>query len=141
MGASSVLMSSSLGLPERVHGIIADSGFTSATEIWRYVIKQNLHLPYALYSRAANRECKKRTGQNADSCSTLSALRDCRVPVLFIHGAQDSFVPLEMTYRNYNACQSPKRLFVIPGANHCMGYYIDPMGYEKQMREFWQEYD
>lgn len=141
MGASSVLMSSSLGLPDRVHGIIADSGFTSPIEIWRYVIKRNLHLPYALYSRAANRECERRTGQTADSCSTLTALRECSVPVLFIHGEADSFVPVEMTYRNYSVCPSPKKLFVIPGANHCMGYYLDPKGYEREMSSFWEKYD
>lgn len=141
MGASSVLMSSSLGLPKVVHGIIADSGFTSPVEIWRYVITTNLHLPYALYSRAANRECQKRTGQHPDTCSTLTALRDCPVPVLFIHGDADSFVPLEMTYRNFSACSSPKRLFVIPGANHCMGYYVDPVGYEREMSDFFEKYD
>lgn len=141
MGATSILMSASLGLSDRVHGIIADSGFTSPVEIWRYVIRQNLHLPYAIYARAVSRECMKRTGQNPDDCSTLTALKDCSVPVLFIHGEEDSFVPLEMTYQNYYACPSPKRLFVIPGANHCMGYYIDPIGYEKEMTEFWQEYD
>ncbi len=141
MGASSVLMSSSLGLPRRVHGIIADSGFTSPIEIWRHVISHNLRLPYALYSRAARRECERRTGQSADSCSTLTALSECRVPVLFIHGDADSFVPIEMTYRNYSACPSPKRLFVIHGANHCMGYYIDPVGYEREMSNFWEKYD
>lgn len=141
MGASSVLMSSSLGLPHRVHGIIADSGFTSPVEIWRHVIGRKLHLPYALYSRAADRECVKRTGQSADSCSTLTALSHCSIPVLFIHGEEDSFVPIEMTYRNYYACPSPKRLFVVPGANHCMSYYVDPAGYEKEMVSFWEKYD
>lgn len=141
MGASSVLMSASLGITGRVHGIIADSGFTSPTEIWRYVISRNLHLPYALYSRAANRECERRTGQSADSCSTLTALKECSVPVLFIHGEADSFVPVEMTYQNYLVCSSPKRLFVVPGANHCMGYYVDPVGYEREMASFFTKYD
>ncbi len=141
MGASSVLMSASLGLSDRVHGIIADSGFTSPSEIWRYVVKKNLRLPYGLYKRAANRECKKRTGQSADSCSTLTAMESCNVPVLFIHGAEDSFVPPEMTYQNFSACRSPKRLYIVPGANHCMGYYLDPAGYEKEMSTFFSIYD
>lgn len=141
MGASSILMSASLGLPECVHGIIADSGFTSPTEIWRHVIKNKLHLPYALYSRAANRECFRRTGQYADSCSTLKALSQCNIPVLFIHGEEDNFVPIEMTYRNYSICTSPKHLFTVSGANHCMSYYIDPAGYEREMVSFWEKYD
>ena len=141
MGASSVLMSSSLGLTDRVHGIIADSGFTSPTDIWRYIFSTNFRLPYRLCERAANRECQKRIGQLPDSCSTINALKECRVPVLFIHGAEDSFVPPEMTYLNFTACSSPKRLYVVPGANHCMAYYLDQKGYENEMLEFFKQYD
>ena len=141
MGASSVLMSSSLGLTDRVHGIIADSGFTSPTDIWRYIFSTSFRLPYRLCERAANRECQKRIGQLPDSCSTINALKECRVPVLFIHGAEDSFVPPEMTYLNFTACSSPKRLYVVPGANHCMAYYLDQKGYENEMLEFFRQYD
>lgn len=141
MGASSVLMSASLPMSDSVRGIIADSGFTSPFEIWKYIVKTNLRLPSRLYERAANRVCKKCIGQSADSYSTLSALEECTLPVLFIHGAEDSFVPPEMTYRNYTACHSPKRLYVVPGANHCMGYYLDPERYEKEMSDFFREYD
>lgn len=141
MGASSVLMSASLGLPRAVHGIIADSAFTSPSEIWSYVVSKNLHIPYGIYKGAANRECKRKTGQTADSCSTISSLKQCHTPILFIHGTDDSFVPVEMTYENFKACTSPKHLFVVPGANHGMSYYVDPRGYELQMCRFWQEYD
>ena len=141
MGASSVLMSADLGLPGSVHGIIADSGFTSPDEIWKYVLTKNLRLPYSLYKRAANRLCRKKTGFAANACSTLNSLENSNVPVLFIHGTDDSFVPVEMTYRNYEACRGPKRLFLVPGANHCMSYYVDKSGYETEMAKFWEDYD
>ena len=141
MGASSVLMTADLELPYEVRGIIADSGFTSPTDIWSYVVNHNLHLPYNLYKRATGRICRRKIGFSPDDCSTLTALEKCKIPVLFIHGTEDSFVPVEMTYKNFNACNSPKRLFVVPGANHCMCYYLDKQGYENQMSSFWQEYD
>ena len=68
-------------------------------------------------------------------------MQECEVPVLFIHGTDDRFVPVEMTYENYKACVAPKRLFVVPGADHGMSYYVDRIGYEKCMLEFWKEYD
>ena len=141
MGATSVLLSSSLGLSDRVHGIIADSGFTSAKDIWSYVINKNLHLPYFICRRSADIECKKRIGYTADCCSTLNSLSNCHIPILFIHGEKDSFVPAEMTYLNYNGCASPKRLFIVPDADHCMGYYLDPDGYENEIKEFFRLYD
>ena len=60
MGATTVLMTGDLELPENVHGIMADCGFTSAHEIWKHVAEENLHLHYGLYATAANDLCKKR---------------------------------------------------------------------------------
>ena len=68
-------------------------------------------------------------------------MRECKVPVLFIHGTDDRFVPIEMTYENYKACVSPKRLLVVPGAEHAMSYLIDKESYEKTVKEFWNDFD
>ena len=73
--------------------------------------------------------------------STLDAMRACTVPVLFVHGTEDKFVPIEMTYENYKACSAPKRLVVVPGAEHGMSYFTDPKRYESALREFWEEFD
>ena len=43
-----------------------------------------------------------------------------------------------MTYENYKACSAPKRLFVVPGAEHGMSYLIDRAGYEENVLAFWQ---
>ena len=46
-----------------------------------------------------------------------------------------------MTYDNYTACAAPKRLFIVPGAEHGMSYFEDKEGYEKTVRQFWADYD
>ena len=43
--------------------------------------------------------------------------------------ADDNFVPIEMTYENYKACVSEKRLFVVPGAEHGISYLVDTHEY------------
>lgn len=63
------------------------------------------------------------------------------MPILFIHGTDDHFVPVEMTYENYQACASPKRLFIVHGAEHCLSYRVDKEGYEKAVENFWKDYD
>lgn len=141
MGATTVLMTGGLELPARVHGIMADCGFTSAHDIWKHVAEENLHLHYGLYASAANDLCKKKVGIGAKDYSSVDALRNCKTPVLFIHGTDDSFVPVEMTYENYKACASEKHLFVVPGAEHALSYCVDQAGYEQTVREFWREHD
>ena len=101
------------------------------------MVENNFHLPYGLYSRAAKDICEKRIQVSSDSYSTTEALANCKVPVLFIHGTDDNFVPVEMTYKNYKACASDKRLFIVPGAEHGMSYLVDKQGYENTVKEFW----
>ncbi len=141
MGAATVLMASGLELPDSVHGILADCGFTSPHEIWKHVVENNLHLSYGIVGNIANDICKKKIQMGAKDYSTIEALRTNKIPVFFVHGTEDHFVPVEMTYENYKACTAPKRLFVVPGADHGMSYTVDEAGYQAAMREFWNRFD
>lgn len=140
MGATTVLMTAGLDLPENVKGIVADCGFTSPHAIWKHVVENNFKLPFGLYSRAARDICQKRIRMTSDSYSTTEAMKGCNIPVLFIHGTEDTFVPIKMTYENYKACVSEKRLFIVPGAEHGTSYLVDKDGYEKAVTDFWDTY-
>ena len=141
MGASTVLMAAGLPLPASVHGIIADCGFTSLHEIWKHVARHNLHIPYQLCGFMADHLCRKKLRMGTRSYSTLDAMQSCRTPVLFIHGTDDRFVPVQMTFDNYKACAAPKHLFIVPGAEHGMSYFTDPTGYRAAVEQFWCFYD
>lgn len=141
MGASTVLMTSSLDLPENVCGILADSGFTSPHDIWKHVTENNLHLSYRLVSPFADSMCKRKINMGSRAYSTKDALSQTDIPVLFIHGSHDKFVPVSMTYENYLACSSPKELLIVPGAGHGRSYLVDKERYEKAFLSFWKRFD
>lgn len=141
MGATTILMTAGFELPENVKGIVADCAFTSPHAIWKHVVENNFHLPYGLYSRAAKDLCRRRIRVESDSYSTQKALQKCSVPVMFIHGTDDHFVPIEMTYENYKVCSAPKQLFIVPGAEHGMSYLVDKDGYENAVKQFWDDHD
>lgn len=141
MGASTVLMAAGLDLPDNVKGIVADCGFTSPHAIWKHVAEDNLHLSYGIRGDIANELCKKKINIGSKEYSAADALRENNIPVLFIHGTDDHFVPVEMTYENYKACTAPKRLFIVPGADHGMSYFVNKAGYEKAIKDFWNDYD
>lgn len=142
MGASTVLMASGLNLPKNVRGIIADCGYTSPYAIWNYVMQKNLGMPYGRFSKAlASDLCKRKMHMGPEDYSCTEALSKSHVPVLFIHGTDDRFVPVEMTYENYKACASPKRLLIVPGAGHGMSYLVDKKSYEEDVKQFWADYD
>ncbi len=140
MGASTVLMASGLQLPDNVCGIVADCGYTSPVDIWKHVAK-HAHISYGMCGKPAGRLAKKRLQIDMDTETCPQALRRSKTPVLFIHGTNDKFVPIEMTYENYTACIAPKRLFIVPGAEHGMSYLVEPIGYEAAVRAFWADFD
>lgn len=141
MGATTVLMTGGMELPGNVRGILADCGFTSTCGIWKHVAQRNLHLHYGLYATRANDLCRKKICLDARDYSTLDAMAECEVPVLFVHGTDDSFVPISMTFENYKACAAPKHLLVVPGAEHGMSFLMDRSRYEQAMIDFWRKYD
>lgn len=140
MGATTVLMTAGFPeLPENVVGVLADCGFTSAKAEWKYISENNLRIPYDRRRRHVEALCRKRIELTPDAYTTLDAMKTCRVPILFVHGEADTFVPVEMTLQNYEACQSPKKLLLVPGANHGMSYFLDRDSYEAAVKQFFQE--
>ena len=140
MGATSALLAAGEALPEALRGIIADSAFTSPKAILEHVSRENLHLP-PMAEKRAEVLFRKKLGLSPDACSTVEALRGCHTPVLLIHGGRDRFVPLDMAYTNYRACAGPRRLLVVPEADHVGSWFTDTEKYKNALRDFWSEWD
>ena len=137
MGSATVMMASALKLPKNVKGIIADCGFTSPQDIWKYHTHR-LHMPYGgLMKLMTEKKFEFRTHAKGTAESSLDALKICGIPVLLVHGSEDHFVPTEMSYRNYEACGSDKELLIIEGAGHAVNYVTDPKPYEEALRRLW----
>ena len=136
MGASTVLMASGSPLPENVIGIAADCGFTSPYDILAHVGRQYFHLPPFPLLPLANIVSKQKAGYSFKEYSTLDAMKTNRLPVLFIHGEDDTFVPASMSKATYDACTAKKRLFLVKGAEHGLSYTVDPEKCEKELGEF-----
>jgi fermentation-respiration switch protein FrsA (DUF1100 family) len=141
MGAATVLMASDLCLPENVHGIIADCGYTSPHAIWKHVANNNLHIAYGVRGVIASEILRHKIQVGSNDFSTTEALKNTRIPVLLIHGTGDHFVPVEMTYENYLACGGPRRLLIVPGADHGMSFFTDPERYTAAVLAFWKDFD
>lgn len=137
MGGATVLMT--LGFPEiqkTVTAVIADCGYTSPSDIFSHVIKKNYHLPPAPILKTTNVAAKSLAGYRYDDYSTVDALKDNQVPVLFIHGSEDKFVPTWMSQKNYDVCPSKKKLLFVEHAGHGSSVFENRSLYEETEKEF-----
>lgn len=141
MGASTILMAAGLELPKEIHGIIADCGFTSPKAIFKHVCTNTLHLNYEIRQSIVNDYFKQKLDQLPEEVCTTDILHNSHLPVMLIHGTGDNFVPISMTYENYQAANEPKRLLIVPGAEHGLSYVLEPEKYEEEVKRFWKDFD
>ncbi|MBR3619964.1 MAG: alpha/beta hydrolase [Clostridia bacterium] len=66
--------------------------------------------------------------------------RDCvaqaGMPMLFIHGNADAFIPVTMCNECYEACKSEKQIYIYDGAGHAQSHFIHPEEYERDFFGF-----
>lgn len=141
MGAATALMTLGFSsLPSSVKGAISDCGFTSPYDVFAHILKRDYHLPPFPIMQISSAMCKQKAGYAFDDYSTLKALRQTDRPVLFIHGAEDDFVPVSMSRENAKACLSPHELVIVPGAGHGASYYENMQLYEDAEMRFIQKF-
>lgn len=138
MGAATVLMTCGEScLPRQVKGVIADCPFAGAYEEFGYIMRTNYRVPGRPLLYFSSMVCKLRAGYTFGQCSTIRAVKRIRVPVLFIHGEKDTFVPPYMTARMYKACRvKQKYLYICPEATHCYSAFQDYDTYVSHMTDF-----
>lgn len=135
MGSTSVLMATGLPLPDNVKGFIADCGYTDPHSILKIVLTRDYHLPADIILPVADIITRIQAGFSITEYSTVTALKKNHIPVLFIHGDKDTFVPFEMSEENYDACAAPKQ-FLKTHADHAASYLSEPEAYRKALKEF-----
>ena len=139
MGAATVMMTLCEDLPKSVIGAIADCGYTSPREIIEKVMR-DIHVPPAVFYPFVKLGARIFGGFDLEATDSYAGVRAARIPVLFIHGESDSFVPCEMSTKLYNSCTAPhKKLYTVTGAEHGLAYPKSPEEYYRVIREFDRE--
>ena len=137
MGGATVMMVSGEELPDNVKCIVEDCGYSSVMDEFSVQIQQMFNLPKFPLLYSADLICRMRAGYGFGEASAVEQLKKAEVPMLFIHGEGDTFVPYEMLDVVYEACASPiKEKLSIPGAAHGVAAWADPVGYWGAIQEF-----
>jgi len=135
MGAATVMMASDIVKHQNVKGIIADCGYTSPRDIITDVAS-HMNIPGRLGYFFARLGARLFGNFDPDDASSVISLSKTKIPVLFIHGDADKFVPCNMSEKCYKECKSKKQILIIKGATHGMSYYVDTEGYTNAVNNF-----
>lgn len=136
MGGATVMMTSGEELPENVKCIIEDCGYSSVVDEFEDKLKNIFNLPKTPILQAADLVSRVRAGYWFSDASSVNQLKKAKVPILFIHGDKDDFVPYDMLDKVYNAADVEKEKLVVEGAEHANSAYVNPELYWNTISNF-----
>ncbi len=139
MGSATVMMTSGEPLPPQVKAAVADCGYTSVEAEFRYLLRVLFGLmpfPLLYYTSLI---CRLRAGYFFSQASSVKQLRKAKIPMLFIHGDRDRFVPYFMLQQVCDAAACPKEMLTVAGAGHGDSCYVDPEKYFQTVSAFLQK--
>lgn len=140
MGAATVLMASGESeLPEEVKAIVADSPYGSVYQLFAYQMKRMFHLPAFPLLDSTSIVTKARAGYLFREASALKEVQRTDIPILYIHGKANTFVPVKNAIELYEKTSSSTELFLVDGANHGESYAKEPEEYKEKVQQFLQK--
>lgn len=138
MGGATVMMTAGeADLSPNVKCVIEDCGYTSVWDEFAEQLKEMFGLPTFPVLDAASLVAQARAGYGFKEASAVEQLKKTSLPMLFIHGEEDAFVPYAMLDVVYEACASPdKEKLSVPGAAHGEASWEDPELYWATVKAF-----
>lgn len=142
MGGATVMMTAGeAGLSPNVKCVIEDCGYTSVWDEFAGQLQEMFGLPTFPVLDAASLVTQIRAGYSFKEASAVEQLKKTSLPMLFIHGEDDTFVPYAMLDVAYEACASPdKEKLSVPGAGHGEASWQDPELYWSTVEAFLDKY-
>lgn len=142
MGAATVLMAAGHPLPVNVRGIICDCAFSSMKQQLRDIAGGWFHIHWIeLLLLRVDLFCRLFADFRMSDADTDKAISGCRLPILFFHGSEDTYVKAHNSVENYEKYGSKKELVIISGARHLCSAYADEELYRSKLLDFFKAND
>lgn len=137
MGAATVLL-----WTEKYNGdvsfCIEDCGYSDLHELF-YERLTDYNIPRLLRPLILNYAslvCRVKEGFFLSEVSPIQKIDKVKMPVMFIHGDKDDFVPPEMANELFNKKNGMKALYYAQGAGHAKSINVDKVKYREEINSF-----
>ena len=128
---------SSLKYHPQVDFVVADCGFSAIENVLDQGYK-NAHLPSFL-TDLADLGARIRYHYSLRDMRPIDSLDENRIPVLFIHGEDDTFILPENSRDMYDRTKGMREIRLIPGAGHAESVLKAPGDYQAYVSAFLQQ--
>lgn len=140
MGAATTMMTSGELIPNHVQCLIEDCGYTSVWDQFEKELKEQFGLPAFPLLYVSSWLCDLQLGWNFKEASAVKQVAKCNLPMFFIHGDADKYVPTYMVHKVFEAKPEPKELWIVPNTAHAASYQNYPEEYTRRVNDFLKKY-
>jgi len=120
--------------------VIADCSFADLNALLRLRLRWDVGLPAFPFLPLASLIARLQAGFWFGQVSPLREVARLNMPVLFIHGQQDDYIPPQHSQRLYDAKRHGwRRLYLAPNAGHAESYWNNRSAYEETVDSFLRE--
>lgn len=133
MGASTVMYTLGLDLPESVKGAVCDCGFDTPKHVIGFALVEVFKFKWLanFMSNFVSFAALFKIGTFLGKVNTSKSLKDNKLPIMLAHGEADDVVPFEMYKRNVKSTSSKKITVTSKEAAHGLVFYYENEKYLK----------
>jgi uncharacterized protein len=134
MGGGTVLQYAAIN--KYVKFIIADCPYSDVKQLMKHQFNEIKHVPFLPFKYFLDMRLKVFAKFSMKDVSPINSMKDKEIPIFFIHGSKDNFVPTYMSKDMYEVKKGYKKLLIVEGAVHANAYGTDKEIYEKEVHNF-----
>ncbi len=118
--------------------VIEDCGYSDLSDQLYHCMHKDFHLPRWPFMPLASFLTKLRGGIPFYMVKPAQAVALCppELPMLFIHGTADNFVPTSFVHTNYKSKCGIKSISLFEGSEHVRSWYDYPQRYTEVIEKF-----
>ena len=129
MGATSICLASPDLNNSKVKRLVIDAAFTNISDLVDNIVARG-NIPKPIFIGGVKFLAKHLAGIDFNSFDTRKALKEDKIPTLFVHGTNDVVVSKQFLIDNYNNCASSKEILEVEGVGHTLAI---PLGGEEAL--------
>ena len=140
MGAATACLISKNNLPKNVKMIVSDCAYMNFGYVFKELIHRYVKVGANILYAGISFWCTIMNGGSFKKHSPLKAVENSTVPMIFIHGKEDRYIPYESAEELYNNCAfKQKELVFVENAGHVASCEKNPDKYFGSVLDFYNK--
>ena len=136
MGAAIALQATVID--KRIASVVSENSFATLRSIFDDYQRRMVQLPFHFLRNIVIVRSELMAQFKATDVSPLDAVRNARIPILFIYGEKDQLIKHEYSVTLFENATGPKELFAIKNAAHNNTWEIAGEKYEQKLLDFFE---